>query len=169
MLKKVDNHLKIGEISLQNTGVSKMQRHSVNVCTPTKTQDFCNSISFKAFITVDDVTSSSINVTVTEVPEATSYQLVLRDPSGAEMVVDITPEDFMNGEFPSAFENLDPETDYEIVLRYTNAAGETQEAETVMARTTGISLHKLACSSYALDFLQIIVIKLKNTYDSILI
>ena len=81
-----------------------------------------------------------------EVSEATSYQLILRDPSGAEMVVDITPEDFMNGEFPSAFENLDPETDYEIVLRYTNAAGETQDAEPVTARTTGLSLinlHKL--------------------------
>ena len=98
------------------------------------------SIFFKAFITVDDVTSSSINVTVTKVPEATSHQLVLTDPSGAETVIDITPEDFMNGEFPNTFENLDPETDYEIGLRYTNAAGETQEAKPVMARTTGTSL-----------------------------
>ena len=75
-----------------------------------------------------------------EVPEATSYQLVLRDPSGAETVIDITPEDFINGEFPNTFENLDPETDYEIGLRYTNAAGETQAEEPVMARTTGTSL-----------------------------
>ena len=97
-------------------------------------------IFITAFITVDDVTSSSINVTVIEVPEATSYQLVLRDSSGAEMMVDITPEDFVNGEFPNTFESLDPETDYEIGLRYTNAAGETQDAEPVMARTTGTSL-----------------------------
>ena len=97
-------------------------------------------IFITAFITVDDVTSSSINVTVMEVPEATSYQLVLRDPSGAEMIVPITPEDFVNGIFPNTFENLDPETDYKIGLRYTNAAGETQDAEPVMARTTGTSL-----------------------------
>ena len=81
-------------------------------------------------------------------PEATSYQLVLRDPSGAETVTDIILEDFVNGEFPYTFENLDPETDYEIGLRYTNAAGKTQDAETVMARTTGISLYKLAILIY---------------------
>ena len=110
---------------------------------PAKTHDkiaLVISIFFKAFITVDDVTSSSINVTVIEVLEATSYQLVLRDPSGAEMIVDITPEDFVNGEFPNTFENLDPETDYEIGLRYTNAAGETQAEEPVMTRTTGTSV-----------------------------
>ena len=118
---------------------------TLNVSTASKAKDyFCLCtlilILFKAFITVDDVTSSSINVTVMVVPEATSYQLVLRDPSGTEMVIDITPEDFVNGEFPNTFENLDPETDYEIGLRYTNAAGETQDAESVMTRTTGMSL-----------------------------
>ena len=117
---------------------------TLNVSTASKAKDyFCLHlilILFKAFITVDDVTSSSINVTVMVVPEATSYQLVLRDPSGTEMVIDITPEDFVNGEFPNTFENLDPETNYEIGLRYTNAAGETQDAEPVMTRTTGMSL-----------------------------
>ena len=77
-------------------------------------------------------------MSVIEVPEATSYQLILRDLSGGKMVIDITPGDFVNGEFSYTFENLDPETDYEIDLRYTNAAGETQETEPVIARTTGM-------------------------------
>ncbi|XP_072025071.1 uncharacterized protein [Amphiura filiformis] len=86
--------------------------------------------------TLGDVTSSSINVTVMEIADAISYELVLTDPDGGETVVDITPEEFMDGQFTHMFDNLQPETDYEIGLRYTNADEDTIDAEPLMATTT---------------------------------
>ena len=87
---------------------------------------------------VDAVSSSSINVTILEEPDAVSYELVITDPEGNETLVAITPEMFMNGSFPYTIENLDPGTDYEISVRYTNLAGETVDGTPVMARTPGI-------------------------------
>ena len=104
-------------------------------------------------VTVDDITSSAINVTVVEVPEASSYQLVITDPIGNEEVVDITPEDFVNGEFPYMFENLDPKEDYEISLRYTDPAGETIDAGSLMATTLGMSECTDSKSSLFLEWL----------------
>ena len=58
----------------------------------------------------------------------------------------------MNGEFPNTFENLDPETDYEIGLRYTNAAGETQACRTSDGKNHRYVSYELTYSLFALYF-----------------
>ena len=84
-------------------------------------------------------------MTVVEAPDASSYELVITDPDGNETIVEILPEDFANGSFPYTFENLQPGTNYEVGLRYKNPAGETMDAEPVMATTPGISLFFNIC------------------------
>ena len=93
-------------------------------------------------LSIIDVTSSSVNVTVAETPDAQAYQLVITDPDGMEMTVDISPEDFVNGSFPYTFENLGPNTAYTIDLRVTNSNGTMTDGGTLMVMTGNLEERK---------------------------
>lgn len=61
------------------------------------------------------------------------------DSNGAETVIDLTPEDFVNGTLTYTFDDLLPLSDYQLSLRYTNTDGEEIEAGTVNVSTSGMT------------------------------
>ena len=81
-----------------------------------------------------EVTTSTIEVTLSEIPDALAYELVLRDAEGEETVIAITTEDFTDGRLTYTLRDLPGNTDFEIDLRYLDEEG-TKVATTLSVST----------------------------------
>ena len=83
-----------------------------------------------------EVTTSSITVTASEIPEATVYLLELTSPSGMNITVEILSEDLLDGVLGYTFTDLANATAYSIDLKYVDADGNVVDVATLETTTT---------------------------------
>ena len=87
--------------------------------------------------TVGDVTSSSIEVIIPEITSASSYILNLQRPDGSQESVTLTPDQVTDGILSYTFDNLKPESEYQVDVAIVDANDVTLDVGSVMAQTPG--------------------------------
>ena len=88
-------------------------------------------------LSLNEVTSSSIQLTLFAIPEAVTYQLEVTDASNTTMVFEISPDDFIEGLLSYTVDGLNTSTAYTVNLKYTDAGGEEVMAGSLSAVTNG--------------------------------